>query len=198
MVLSGTQRVSVNSARVPAEGESRNASVSADGRYVAFESFANKLVAGDTNFRFVRDHFSTGPVITDQPASCIGDFATFALVASSALGPVTYGWRRDGLPLVNGGAIRGADAATLTIDPVSPADAGSYDCIVSDACQCLASTASAPRTSALPGDFDFSGVVDIADFELMLPCFLGPDVPPAGCSGGIAPAAPFTVTAIWT
>ena len=42
-------RVSVDSAGDQANNASRNPSISADGRYVAFESVATNLVAGDTN-----------------------------------------------------------------------------------------------------------------------------------------------------
>ncbi|TDE01490.1 S8 family serine peptidase [Jiangella asiatica] len=48
----------------PADGTSSNVSISADGRYVAFDSYAGNLVPGDTNRRadvFVRDT-STGEV----------------------------------------------------------------------------------------------------------------------------------------
>jgi Tol biopolymer transport system component len=53
-----TERVSVDSFGTEALGESRNPSISADGRFVAFVSVASNLVAGDTNTRddvFVRD-----------------------------------------------------------------------------------------------------------------------------------------------
>jgi RHS repeat-associated protein len=53
-----TSRVSVSSSGVQGNGHSRNPSVSDDGRYVAFESTASNLVAGDTNGLsdiFVRD-----------------------------------------------------------------------------------------------------------------------------------------------
>lgn len=53
-----TQRVSVDSAGIQGNGRSRTTSTSADGRYVAFESEATNLVAGDTNADsdvFVRD-----------------------------------------------------------------------------------------------------------------------------------------------
>ena len=42
-------RVSVSSKGVEADYDSKNASVSADGRFVAFESKASNLVPGDTN-----------------------------------------------------------------------------------------------------------------------------------------------------
>jgi Tol biopolymer transport system component len=53
-----TARVSVNSAGDPGNRDSRNPSISADGRFVAFSSYASNLVLGDTNSRqdiFVRD-----------------------------------------------------------------------------------------------------------------------------------------------
>lgn len=53
-----TERVSVSSRGVQANSVSTNATISADGRYVAFESSATNLVPGDTNRStdvFVRD-----------------------------------------------------------------------------------------------------------------------------------------------
>ena len=44
-----TERASVSSARVQADGDSWAPAISADGRYVAFESIASNLVTGDTN-----------------------------------------------------------------------------------------------------------------------------------------------------
>jgi len=44
-----TTRASVNSSGVQADGNSDSPSISSDGRYVAFESSATNLVAGDTN-----------------------------------------------------------------------------------------------------------------------------------------------------
>ncbi len=44
-----TTRVSVGTGGVQSNGESRPGSISADGRYVAFDSFASNLVPGDTN-----------------------------------------------------------------------------------------------------------------------------------------------------
>ena len=56
-----TQRVSVSSSGVQANGPSFNPSLSRDGRYVAFESYASNLVYDDTNGRadiFVHDRIS--------------------------------------------------------------------------------------------------------------------------------------------
>ncbi len=54
-VTSETSRVSVSSAGAEGDGDSYWAAISADGRYVAFESIATDLVLGDTNG--VRDIF---------------------------------------------------------------------------------------------------------------------------------------------
>lgn len=58
LLLGRTVRVSVSSDGAQADGDSRDPSISADGRYVAFTSSASNLVADDTNGRedvFVRD-----------------------------------------------------------------------------------------------------------------------------------------------
>ena len=60
----GVTRVSVNASGQAANGSSDSGTVSADGRYVAFESQASNLVSGDSNSSmdvFVKD-FSTGAV----------------------------------------------------------------------------------------------------------------------------------------
>jgi Tol biopolymer transport system component len=44
-----TTRVSIDSSGTPANGASSSQSISADGRYVAFQSIASNLVPGDTN-----------------------------------------------------------------------------------------------------------------------------------------------------
>jgi hypothetical protein len=59
--------------------------------------------------------------------------ATLA-ISAWGLGPVTYQWRRNGSPLSDGGTVSGAQTKALTISPISFADAGSYDVLVTDAC----------------------------------------------------------------
>jgi Tol biopolymer transport system component len=56
-----TERVSVTTAGVEGDGQSQGPSISADGRYVAFESDASNLVSGDTNAQtdvFVHDRLT--------------------------------------------------------------------------------------------------------------------------------------------
>lgn len=55
-----TERVSVSSSGAEGNGDSKNPSISADGRYVAFESKASTLVNGDANLKkdvFVHDRW---------------------------------------------------------------------------------------------------------------------------------------------
>jgi Tol biopolymer transport system component len=68
-----TTRVSVDSAGNEANEASSSASISSDGRYVAFDSIADNLVAGDTLFPigfrdvFVRDRDADGNGTYDEP-----------------------------------------------------------------------------------------------------------------------------------
>lgn len=65
-----TVRVSVNSNREEANGESRQPAISRDGRFVAFASNAGNLVPNDTNDRFdvfVHDRDTRGIGVFDEP-----------------------------------------------------------------------------------------------------------------------------------
>jgi len=64
-----------------------------------------------------------------QPTSqsvCTGGSTALTVAASGS--DLAYQWRRGGIDL------RDATTASLTIDPVRPADAGDYTCVVSNAC----------------------------------------------------------------
>ena len=62
-------RISTGNAENQVTGDSVDSSISADGRYVAFTSYANNLVAGDTNG--VGDVFSAGNPFTSNTANNI-------------------------------------------------------------------------------------------------------------------------------
>jgi len=71
---------------------------------------------------------ATTPAITSQPASQTvleGASASFSVMAS-ANGTLTYQWRKDGTDLI------GQTAATLALNPVVLADAGSYTVLVTN------------------------------------------------------------------
>ena len=70
----------------------------------------------------------SAPEITAAPApvsTTVGGSATFSVTATSS-SPVTYQWRKDGV------AIGGATGATLTLNAVAAADAGTYSVVVSN------------------------------------------------------------------
>ncbi len=68
-----TTRISVNSTGIQANSHSYDPSVSADGRYVAFRSFASDLVTGDTNgFQDVFVHDTTTGQTTRVSVNSIG------------------------------------------------------------------------------------------------------------------------------
>src|SRR5262249_47420017 len=93
-----TERVSVSSGSSQGNGNSINPAISADGRFVAFESVATNLVPGDTNNRsdvFVRDRLNgttervsvatggtQGSLARSNPAiSAAGRFVAFTSLA---------------------------------------------------------------------------------------------------------------------
>jgi gliding motility-associated-like protein len=119
---------------------------------------------------------NTAPVITIQPSDqtyCEGSSATINVTATGT--GLTYQWMRGGVALVNGGTISGATSSSLTINPVSAADADTdYSVMVSGTCP-------APVTSV-----DASLIINTAPVITVQPTDL------TVCAGS---AATFTVTA---
>jgi len=104
-----TERVSLDSHEAQANGGSSNASISADGRFVAFSSSANNLVNGDTNNHvdiFIRDRAmglttrvsvnSSGVeadrASSDPAISGDGRYVTFSSVATNLFDEEPYGY----------------------------------------------------------------------------------------------------------
>ncbi len=92
--------------------------------------------------------------ITSQPiasdSACPGETTIIAVVAAGD--NLTYQWRKDGVPLANGGNISGANAANLSISNLTladEADAPGYTCFISDTCG--NSEESNPSTLAVVG-----------------------------------------------
>lgn len=76
-------------------------------------------------------------LITIQPTAtqtiCAGSFADFSLTASG--GGLSYQWYKGATMLVNGGEISGATTSSLTLNPITLADAATdYYCVVSNSC----------------------------------------------------------------
>ncbi len=103
-----------------------------------------KNAAGDTPGPVWRFQALSCPVITQHPSGkivCTGTGTTFTVAAGAE--PLNYRWRKDGMPLSDGGSVSGGATATLSLNPVAPADAGSYDCMVSNDCGSATSNAAA-------------------------------------------------------
>ena len=81
----------------------------------------------------------------------------------SAVGsnPFTYQWRKNAVA-IDTAANPTAAAATLALARVGPADAASYDCIVSNSCGAIISNAAA--LTICPSDFNCDRTTDFFDY----------------------------------
>jgi DNA/RNA endonuclease G (NUC1) len=96
---------------------------------------ATGTIAGtsDTTFSFTTESFvpPTPPTVSTQPTSQsvnVGANASFT-VAATGTPPFTYQWRKNGSAILGNSS---ASTATLTLSNVTTADAGSFDCVVSN------------------------------------------------------------------
>ena len=110
--------------------------------------------------------------ITQQPANqglAAGQTAVFSVTASGP-GPFSYRWRKNGVVLADGGSVSGSSTATLTINPVAPADSGSYACGVTGACAEIFSQAAVLfvdpcRTTDPTLDCNGNGILDSCEIS---------------------------------
>jgi len=114
-----------------------------------------------------------GPSIIAHPESVLleatGGLASFSVDAEGS-GTLAYQWRRNGVPLTDGGAFLGSSTPTLIVSATaSAANIGAYDCVVSNA---FGSTTSLPAILGIeqscPGDINGSGGVDGNDLAILL------------------------------
>jgi len=92
------------------------------------------------------------PVIITHPESvtlCEGLAAEFSVEATGTE-PLGYQWRKDGVELADDDRVSGSLTDTLTIDPVTPGDAGDYDVFVQNACGDATSDPATLTVDALP------------------------------------------------
>ena len=128
-----TERASVGSSGGEANGASRYASISADGRFVVFASTATNLVAGDVNgFEdvFVRDRIAgTTELVSVSSSGAQGDADSYYVSSISADGRwVAFGSAADDLVAVDGNGVydvfvRDRIAGTTVLASVSSAGA---------------------------------------------------------------------------
>ena len=102
----------------------------------------------------------TAGTITGQPQSLtrhVGQQAAFGVTATASPAP-TYQWRKGGVD------IDGATESTYTIDTVALGDAGTYDCVVTNACWSEPSDP-AVLTVWRTGDVNCDGVISYGDIN---------------------------------
>lgn len=113
-----------------------------------------------------------GPIIIVQPMSqeaAPGSTAAFGVLAEGIL--PQYQWRKDGLDLIHSERIFGVQASQLFILDVVPADAGDYDCVVTDlftGCSTVSDVGVLTVVEPCPADLDGSGDVAAADLAMLL------------------------------
>jgi hypothetical protein len=73
---------------------------------------------------------------------------TFLGVGASGEPPLTFQWRRNGLPVANSSSLSGATAPVLTLQAVSAAAAGHYTVVISNA---IGTVTSAVAVVSMPG-----------------------------------------------
>jgi formylglycine-generating enzyme required for sulfatase activity len=74
------------------------------------------------------------PTISVQPVSqtrTVGETVALTVQASGS-GVLSYSWRKNGVPVLNGGGVSGATSATLSFASVQTAHAGAYSVVVSN------------------------------------------------------------------
>jgi subtilase family serine protease len=88
----------------------------------------NSFVSTQTNTP-IAPQFTTNPQAGSQ--YCTGGTITFTAAATGFPAP-TLKWRRNSVPLNDGGTISGTTTTTLTITPSAFGDAGIYDCVATN------------------------------------------------------------------
>jgi hypothetical protein len=115
-----------------------------------------------------------------------GEAASFRVTAAG-IEPLSFQWRRNGVPLLEGGRFTGTQSSTLLIRPVTFADAGGYDVVISNSC---GTTSSLPAglTVLCYANCDSSTtppVLNVNDFVCFAGRFAAGD-PYANCDGSTA------------
>ncbi len=167
-------------------GEGFGQAIAASGDTLLIGADFGRSPGGATGGSIYQFDLRSGDPIIDQPpantAACAGRAATLAVTASG-LGQLAYLWRKDGVALVDDGRISGAATAILNIDPVQPADAGTYDAVVLSICG-AAYSAVATLTVHDRGDANCDGLVDFFDIDAFLQALFDPTGYAATFCGG--------------
>ncbi len=92
------------------------------------------------------------PVFLENPESqtrTAGDVVVLQAEIDAPVGVYTYSWRRNGVPLSDGGSVFGSQTPALVLLPFQSSHVGEYECVASSVFdQCFATSASAVLTLA--------------------------------------------------
>jgi hypothetical protein len=115
-----------------------------------------------------------------------GGSLQLAVVASSTLGPVTYHWRRFGIPVLEGdydGRATGTMTSTLLLSSVDCFVEGNFDCLITDSCGSFPTNVAIVESENNYNDIDYNNDglfpddTDLIDFLTVLaggPCSTDP------------------------
>jgi hypothetical protein len=125
------------------------------------------FLTGEYDGTIIGGTVSVCPSVATQPvpvAACASGSVTFSVAASGSV-PFTYAWRKGGMP-INTAINPSAATATLSLTNVSAADAGSYDCVVSNLCSGVTSDAATLTVFATGGgDGNIDGSTNGRDIQ---------------------------------
>ena len=114
---------------------------------------------------------SQPPEIQQQPlpsSVCSGSSVSFVVVAVGTE-PLAFQWRRDGTELSDGTDVSGTQSAMLSVSNVDTADAGDYDCVVTDPCgEIISDPAELSRFASGSGDPSGDSLVNGLDVQGMV------------------------------
>lgn len=169
--------------------EARGIWADASGTYIVGSGYSN-LTGREEALLWSGPPACATPMVTTDPltqTSC--GYSTINLtVAASGSAPFTYQWRVGSVPI---NPASNPSAATPTLVLVAPrsADAGSYDCVITNAC---GNDTSNPATlTVCAADLNCDGLIDIVDFLDYLDAFGTCDGLPAPCSSVIGTDADY-------
>jgi autotransporter-associated beta strand protein len=113
--------------------------------------------------------FANGVTIVANPNNAVvapGATASFGVSATTDFGPLSYQWRTNGVPVVDGGDFSGSTTATLHVANAQDAYVAlTYDCVVTDSRVPADSATSATATLIVRTPLNLSWLATPADFN---------------------------------
>jgi hypothetical protein len=135
-----------------------------------------------------------------DPASISVNAGSPVSMAATLTGtPTSMRWQRNGMDVINGGAISGATTPTLTIASASAANAGVYTLVATGPCGSRTSAAAVLTVVSLcPADFNQSGATTVQDiFDFLAAWFGGVPAADFNHAGGLSVQDIFDFLAAW-